>query len=231
MISVIIPAYNEAKNLKRLLPLLQELSYGHMVEIIVSVGDCAFDYVGIFSNLNQIKFVATGRRGRANQMNDGFAASKGDVLVFLHADVLPPKGFFEEITKTLAVGYDAGFFSYRFDKNSFLLKINGYFTKRKGIFTGGGDQCLFIKRKVFEELGRFNENQVLMEDFEFFRRMKKNKVPYTIVNNDLIVSARKYEQNSYLRINLTNLLLVILFYFDYAPEKLKNLHNRLLRLP
>lgn len=70
-----------------------------------------------------------------------------------------------------------------------------------------------------------------MEDFEFFERMKRNNVRYKIIRNDLIVSARKYKNNSYLRVNLSNLVLVVLFKFGYPAEKLKSLHGRLVRMP
>lgn len=230
MISVIIPAYNEADNLKRLLPHLQELANGHDVEIIVSVGVCTSDYSGCLNNMPKVKLVANQRKGRAKQMNDGTINAEGDILVFLHADVFPPEGFFTDIKKTISEGFDAGFFSYQFDKKSFFLRMNASFTKRDGLFTGGGDQCLFIKRPVFERLVGFDEDQVLMEDFEFFKRMKKAGVKYKIVENDLLVSARKYDKNSYLRVNLSNLLLVILFKMGMAPQKLKSLHNRLLRM-
>tara|TARA_R110000868_G_scaffold293037_1_gene553554 strand:- start:355 stop:711 length:357 start_codon:yes stop_codon:yes gene_type:complete len=112
-----------------------------------------------------------------------------------------------------------------------MLKINASFTAKDGIFTGGGDQCLFIKKEVFQSLGKFSEAQVIMEDFEFFERMKKEKTKYVIVKSDLIVSARKYETNSYLRVNLSNLILVVLFKFGYPAPKLKSLHNKLLKIP
>lgn len=230
MISVIIPAYNEAKNLKKLLPLLQQFAHGHEVEIIVSTGGCTSDYSDVLNELKHVRLVARPRKGRAKQMNDGAAFAKGNILAFLHADVLPPPNFFRDIEETLSSGHDAGFFSYRFDKDNFLLKINASFTKKDGIFTGGGDQCLFIKESTFESLGRFDENQVLMEDFEFFKRMKKAGVNYKIVENDLLVSARKYDNNSYLRVNLSNLLLVLLFKMGVAPQRLKSLHNSLLRI-
>ncbi|NKI32723.1 TIGR04283 family arsenosugar biosynthesis glycosyltransferase [Croceivirga thetidis] len=228
MISVIIPAYNEAQNLKNLLPLLEQISENHEVEIIVSCGDCNVDYEGSFKHLKKVKFVSNKRRGRAVQMNDGVSIAQGKILVFLHADVIPPKDFFAEIRNALCNKNQAGFFSYRFDKTDFILKVNALFTRRKGLFTGGGDQCLFIKKAVFERLGGFDENQVLMEDFEFFRRMKKANIPYCIIKNDLVVSARKYERNSYLKINLSNLLLVLLFKLGLEPKKLKYLHDRLL---
>lgn len=229
MISVIIPAFNEEKNLKRLLPHLKELSAGHQVEIIVSIGDCTGDYDDCVDGLGNVKLIAKRRKGRAKQMNDGAAMAKGNVLVFLHADVTPPKGFYGNIKETLANNYDAGFFSYRFDRDNFLLRMNASFTKRDGIFTGGGDQCLFIKKETFDKLGGFNDNQVLMEDFEFFSRMKKAKIPYRIVQNDLVVSARKYQNNSYLRVNLSNLALLVLFRLGCQPKKLHRLHENLLR--
>jgi hypothetical protein len=78
-------------------------------------------------------------------------------------------------------------------------------------------------------LGGFNEAQLLMEDFEFFRRMRSHRVPYTIVKNNLVVSARKYDLNSYWRVNLTNLLLLLLFRAGYPSRKLQRLHDLLIK--
>jgi GT2 family glycosyltransferase len=164
-------------------------------------------------------------------MNLGAQHALGEVLVFLHADVWPPMQFLRDIATAIDRGKEAGFFSYKFNSTSKLLQLNASFTKRDGLFTGGGDQCLFIKRNVFNKLGGFDEEQVLMEDFEFFKRMKKNKVSYTIIDNALVVSARKYEHNSYIRVNLSNLLLLSLFKLGYPPLGLKQLHNKLIRTP
>jgi rSAM/selenodomain-associated transferase 2 len=231
MISVIIPAHNEKENLAVLLPQLSNLAIGHSVEVLVCLSKDTTDNSEKTTGFETVKYLSCNKRGRAVQMNDGATLAKGEVLVFLHADVKPPNNFFQDIIQTIKSGNDAGFFSYKFDKENFFLKLNASFTSKDGIFTGGGDQCLFIKKEVFENLGGFNENQVLMEDFEFFKRMKTKKVPYQIVKNDLVVSSRKYSNNSYLRVNMTNFLLVFLFKFGYKPEKLKRLHNRLLRLP
>ena len=229
MISIIVPAHNEKCNLEKLIPLLKGFGDAVPYEILVALSSKNSDDSEDLLKALGVNFLNCTGQGRASQMNEAVAKVKGEVLVFLHADVLPPKAFLENIQETLTEGYEAGFFSYRFDKESFLLKINASFTSKDGIFTGGGDQCLFIKKSIFEKLGTFDDNQVLMEDFEFFNRMKKNKVPYKIIKNDLIVSARKYKENSYVRVNFSNLLLVILFKMGYSSSKLKSLHSRLLR--
>ncbi len=228
MISIIIPAHREGENLSRLLSSMTTIQDNANAEVIIAFSPESD--ASILSDLRgSVRFFHCKQKGRAAQMNEGAALAKGEILVFLHADVKPPATFLNDINIALQEGYDAGFFSYKFDSDSFWLKINASFTGRDGIFTGGGDQCLFIRNAVFHKLGGFDKHQSLMEDFEFFKRMKKEHVPYTIIKRDLIVSARKYERNSYLRVNLSNLLLVVLFNLGYPSDKLKSIHDKLIR--
>lgn len=230
MTSIIIPAHNEKENLRTLLPQLAKFRMGHKVEIIAALSATNSDGSEALFAEHDVRCIRCEKKGRAVQMNAAAHMAKQGILVFLHADVTPPKTFVHDILTSIESGYQAGFFSYCFDEKSFFLQINAFFTAKDGIFTGGGDQCLFIKKEVFEALGGFDENQMLMEDFEFFRRMKRNNVRYTIIKNDLIVSARKYKNNSYLRVNLTNFLLVVLFKCGYPAKKLKSLHDRLIKM-
>lgn len=229
MISVVIPVHNERENLSRLIPYLQRIRGNQAVELLPVLSGATQDgsaEVLRELGLEPLRCEAT---SRASQMNAGALRARGATLAFLHADVWPPEEFFQDIARTLSKDYQAGFFSYRFDKQSLMLRINGYFTRKDGLFTGGGDQCLFIKKHTFEALGRFDPEQVLMEDFEFFRRMKRARTPYRIVHNDMVVSARKYQRNSYLRVNLSNLVLLILFYCGCKPDTLKRLYGKLFR--
>lgn len=229
MITIIVPAHNERENLGRLIPLLQKASGAESFELIIALSAKTSDESESILKEHGVPFIKCKQQGRATQMNEAAILAKGDILVFLHADVVPPESFGADIQKTIADGFDAGFFSYRFDSGSVFLKINASFTARDGIFTGGGDQCLFIKRTIFEQLNGFNEKQVLMEDFEFFDRMKKHNISYTIIKNDLIVSSRKYQYNSYVWVNFSNMLLMLLYKTGYPPVKLKTLHSKLLK--
>ncbi len=231
MKTIIIPAHNEKENLKKLLPRLNEFRKNFQLEILVALSSHTSDGSETLGAEHAVRCIPCKNKGRAVQMNYAANLAEEGILVFLHADVIPPDTFISDISTVIQEGYDAGFFSYHFDKKSFFLQINAFFTGKDGIFTGGGDQCLFIKKEVFDALGGFDEKQVLMEDFEFFQRMKKNKVPYTIVKRDLIVSARKYRNNSYMRITMANFLLVMLFKWGYPAKKLKALHDRLIKMP
>lgn len=231
MTTIIIPAHNEKENLRSLLPQLIAFRKAFQIEIIVALSSDNSDGSKALAAAHGVRCIPCEKKGRAVQMNTAAALGEGNILVFLHADVKPPESFVQDIINTIDDGYEAGFFSYRFDKKSVALQLNASFTAKDGFFTGGGDQCLFIKKEVFNALGGFDEEQVLMEDFEFFGRMKENNVRYKIIQNDLIVSARKYNNNSYLRINLANFLLVVLFKFGYPAKKLKSLHDRLIKMP
>ena len=189
MTTIIIPAHNEKKNLKRLLGHFDN-AFSEDVEIIMAISRSTDDGSQSMKIPDYVSLLNCDGCGRALHMKQAAHRATGDVLVFLHADVIPPKDFLFDIENTIKQGFDAGFFSYRFDKEHFLLKINASFTAKDGIFTGGGDQCLFIKKAVFDTLGGFDEKQVVMEDFEFFERMKRAKIRYKIIKNDLIVSAR-----------------------------------------
>ncbi|WP_027075346.1 glycosyltransferase [Maribacter antarcticus] len=228
MISIIIPAHNERDNLVELLNYVASIQDIDQAEIIIALSpESSFNKGDVL--YPQVRVLRCAQKGRGVQMNEASRLALGTILVFLHADVRPPSTFISDINKTTNAKYDAGFFSYKFDSESFWLKINASFTDKDGIFTGGGDQCLFIRKTIFERLGGFNETQLLMEDFEFFKRMKRARVPYTIVKSNLIVSARKYEYNSYLRVNLSNFLLVILFNIGYPSTTLKAIHDKLIR--
>lgn len=229
MTSIIIPAHNEKYHLEKLLPRLLDICATSNAEIVVALSPKTNDGSESIAIRENLQFHRCGQQGRAAQMNEGARLAKGPYLAFLHADVLPPASFISDIEHSLKNGNDAGFFSYVFDRDHPLLRLNASFTAKDGFFTGGGDQCLFIKRHVFLEMGGFDEEQLLMEDFEFFKRMRSRKVPYTIVKNNLVVSARKYGLNSYWRINFTNLLLVLLFRLGYPSAKLKVLHDRWIR--
>ncbi|PRY87205.1 TIGR04283 family arsenosugar biosynthesis glycosyltransferase [Mongoliibacter ruber] len=225
-ISIIIPVLNEADNLEELLPFFQKIGEAFEFELIIVDGGSKDNSQHLVSS-NGFRFLHSPRCGRAFQMNHGAAAAKGEILYFVHADTRIPTFFHEDIFDALEDNYDAGCYAYAFDSPSRLLKINSWFTKFDGVLSGGGDQTLFIKKAVFEQLGGFNEYYCIMEDFDIVRRIRK-KYRFKVIPKQILVSARKYETNSWLRVQLVNLLVFGLFFLKIHPLKLKNIYSKLL---
>ena len=128
MISIIIPAHNEFHNLQRLFKVACFLEHEKLIEIIIAVSPGNSDTIENLDCGQKVKLLHCKNKGRAAQMNEASKIALGNTFVFLHADVVPPTGFIDDILTSLQNGYDAGFFSYRFDKDKWYLRVNASFT-------------------------------------------------------------------------------------------------------
>lgn len=225
-LSIIIPILNESDNLKELIPFFLNHEKKDDLEVIVVDGGSQDDSIQTALDLG-VKGVKSEVCSRAFQMNLGASQAKGEILYFVHADTRVIPSFFEDIVHAVNSGFPVGCFAYSFDSDSRLLKLNSWFTQFNGLLSGGGDQTLFVKRELFEALGGFDEYYCIMEDFELVRRLKK-KHSFHVIPKKITVSARKYKTNSWLRVQVANLIVFALFFFKTPPTKLKKLYSRLL---
>jgi rSAM/selenodomain-associated transferase 2 len=226
MLSVLIPTYNEGKRITKLVEHLLRTAAPDTIEILVAdasdSNDNTLEALAPYENVTAFRASAT---SRARQMNEAVAKAKGDIFYFVHADVFPPENWQQSLLQALKDGNDFGMFGVRYDSRNWLLKMNAYFTRNDGLFTGGGDQTLFIRRKVFEEMNGFQDHLVIMEDFDLFWRLRKASFSYTILPERVLVSTRKYDRNSYVKVNLVNGLTFFLFRMGYCQHKLKQFYR------
>jgi GT2 family glycosyltransferase len=103
-----------------------------------------------------------------------------------------------------------GRFLSEYDSPSFLLKINAYFSRFDWFAGMGGDQTLFITKTLFKETGGFDSSFKIMEDFEFSARARKN-INYKIIPKPVLISARKYVKNSWLKVQIANYTVVKMY--------------------
>lgn len=227
-ISIIIPTYNEYNNLKDLLNLINSIDADQIKETIVVDAQASNDNARALVMDLGANYFQSMHTNRAIQMNEGAKQAKGDILYFIHADVRPPQQFTGDILASISRKNQFGFFRYRFDSEKRILKFNSLFTHFNNIFVGGGDQTLFIEAKTFHEVGGFDESLALCEDFDLFKRLKKNKVQFEIVKSMVTISDRKYLKNNYLKVNFTNLVVFTLFQCGYDSKKLKVFYQKIL---
>jgi rSAM/selenodomain-associated transferase 2 len=226
-ISIIIPTYNEAGNIAKLVKHLKANSNASVIEIIVTDGGSTDNTIEIAASEGATAMVSP-NKGRAAQMNYGVSLAKGEVLYFIHADTLPPKNFATDILNAIASGYDFGRYKTRFLSRNPILRINEWFTRFDLFICYGGDQTLFIKKDLFNELDGFKPDMLIMEEYEFCKRAKE-KGKYIIMKDSALISARKYEKNSWVKVQLANYKVVNMYKKGATQQSMVEQYKKMLK--
>ena len=209
MISVIIPALNEARALPGTLHHL--LAQPGEFDVILVDGGSDDDTVSLARAWKQVK-VLSSDPGRAAQMNAGAAAANGDLLLFLHADTTLPDGAIAHLN---ALESDAtvewGGFHHQFSGNTWALRMISRLHNWRCILTGVfyGDQAMFVRRRLFKALGGFPVEPV-MEDVIFSETLLQRTKPVFLPDR-VITDSRKFEQVGTLRSFLRCLLILVCY--------------------
>ena len=171
MVSVIVPALNEAETLPQTLARARQALSSEDEIIVVDGGSRdATKEIAAQSGARVIE----SERGRGRQMNAGAATARGDVLLFLHADTWLPTGagaLIRQHCQNAAVL--GGNFALRFDTPgllpAFFACIYNARSRRQRLFYG--DSALWVRRAVFDELDGYGE-AMLMEDWAFCLQLR-----------------------------------------------------------
>ena len=162
MISIIVPVLDEARGIEAALGALQVLRTAGAEVIVADGGSC--DATRTLA-APLADHVIDAPRGRASQMNAGARASRGAVLLFLHADTLLPPDALDAIARLDAAGRDWGRFDVAIAGADPLLALVALLmnarSRASGIATG--DQAIFVRRAAFEAVGGYPAIP-LMED-------------------------------------------------------------------
>jgi glycosyltransferase involved in cell wall biosynthesis len=134
MLSIVVPALDEAPNLQRLLPDL--VARCPQDEVIVVDGGSADATAEVVRRFPSVRFIAS-PRGRARQMNAGARAARGDALLFLHADTVLPEEATPAITDALAdPSVVGGRFDVRFTSSRWPFRMIAALMNRRSRWSG-----------------------------------------------------------------------------------------------
>ncbi len=228
-ISIIIPAYNEAENIGNLTRYLIRHSDPGLAEIIVSDGGSNDNTVAVAKDTGALAVVSP-ERSRAAQMNYGASLAQGELLFFVHADTIPPETFVADIMKATSGGSDMGRYLSSYTSNSWLLKLNALLSRIDTFAGMGGDQTLFITKSLFMKTGGFDTRMKIMEEFEFCARARKYG-RYSIIKKEVLISARKYESNSWLKVQRANYTVVRMYQKGASQESMIKKYKEMLNYP
>lgn len=164
--------------------------------------------------------VVQAKKGRAVQMNIGASFAQGEILWFLHADSLPRAGAEELIRQALHRDHAWGRFDVRLSGNRPLLRMVETLMNLRSRLTGiaTGDQGIFVRRSVFEQLGGYPEIP-LMEDIALSRALKRIGPP-ACLRQRIVTSSRRWEQNGILKTILLMWRLRLAYFLGADPADL-----------
>jgi rSAM/selenodomain-associated transferase 2 len=221
-VSIIVPVFNEAQLLRSFLTHLRERA--PEAEIIVADGgssDGTANLAGGFCD----KVVTTGPN-RAIQMNAGASAADGEILWFVHVDAEIPWSCLEEIERIMDdPNVAGGFFRIRLPQDR-VYRLTDSFAHYAGLLLQMrcGDHGIFCRRTAFLDIGGFPEVP-LMEDVEFFRRLRRHgRVIYS--RKRILASPRRYETIGRVRLTLAYGLIAMLYFFGIPLSKLASIYER-----
>ena len=227
-ITVVIPTFNEAEQLPRLLHYLHSVQKKECIkEVIICDGGSNDATSQVASSLGAMVIDCSVRQ-RAAQMNCGASIATGDVLYFLHADSYPPLGIVDLIQKELQAGNQSGCFRLKFDLNHWFLQANAWFTRFTFSGFHYGDQSLFITKNLFQLIGGFEESLFLMEDQEIISRVKKAGT-FVVIPAYITTSARKYQLNGVFRLQFIFYTIFLLYVLGFSQQTLKSLYKKWIR--
>jgi rSAM/selenodomain-associated transferase 2 len=194
-LSVIVPTFNEEAVIEATLRHALDALTPH--ELIVADG-CSQDRTVACARPYATVLTLEMTRGAA--LNRAAAIATGDVLLFLHADTMPPLGAAAAIEGALQdAGVIGGAFRLRFDHPGRLAALLASHVNLRSSLSNifFGDQALFVRRDVFMRAGGFR-NWNVMEDMEILARLRPHG-RLALLDEEVVTSTRRHRRTGWVR--------------------------------
>lgn len=219
LISVVIPAYNEARCIASTLACVDTAAaeYDGPVEIIVVDNNSTDDTGAIARSLNAT-VVLEPKNQIARARNTGARAASGEFLIFLDADTRLEGDILAKVARNLASGQVIGGGAWIDSDSNGLARIVfkygvNYLLALKNVALG---PFIYCEREAFLAAGGFNEELYAAEEFALAKRMqaegrkvnKKWKIIRHAKGHNIITSSRRFGRFGGLEMALKNVHLL-----------------------
>lgn len=205
MVSVVIPTFNEENYIGKLLECLKKQTYRDF-EIIVADNKSP-DKTAQIARSYGARVVPGGHQ--AFGRNNGVKNAKGEVILFLDADVKFDKNFLEDSYKEFTER-KADIACCYFETKGFSLELrilyelwnSSKYVRRGTALPDGEGQCIWIKKSAFEKIKGFNENLKIAEDVDLIHRALESGFHYEVLPTKFVPSSRRYKKVTPARVML-----------------------------
>lgn len=221
-LSIVIPTLNEEKNISRLLKQIRNSTFTDY-EIIIADSHSTDDTVKVAKEFGCI-ITEGGKPARGR--NNGAKIAKGNVILFLDADLRLSSKFLdyavkEYIERKVSI---ASFNLYPI-KNKFLLNkytIDFFYNNPQIILQRifpMGAMGIMIDKKVFSKVKGFDETISLAEDIWLVQQAAKISRFGIIKSADIYMPTRRFDKDGYLRTALKYLFCGIYMFLIGPPKE------------
>ncbi len=174
-LSVIVPAYNEANYIREMLISLRKQTFRDF-EIIVKDGQSSDRTVEI-AKKHVDKIISSRDISISDARNQGANYANGDILVFVDADTVLLPNLFQGIYDLMQNEKIVGGSCRKIPGNKNVLDRLVYELVNLSTYIsvymrvgGAHGNCMFIRKKIFKEIGGFNPRIRIAEEQELVRK-------------------------------------------------------------
>jgi glycosyltransferase involved in cell wall biosynthesis len=204
-VSVIIPAWHDAKNLAVLMPQLARIS--GIVDLIVCDASDEAEALNLTQQFGTM-FVRCTARNRGPQMNAGVIFASANVLLFHPPDILLEPEHMKALQNAMG--------------NPDV--IGGAFHTLFGMMSlDPGKQSIFVRREAFFQLGGFTKVPFI-EDIDFLRRLRR--LGKTVLLDPPIRKEDRDIRPDVRKMNRQAAIFALLYKFGVTPERLQRRYDR-----
>lgn len=209
MLTIVIPTYNEEEYLPFLLRSIQGQTYKDY-EVVVADAQSKDKTreiaVSFGARVVEGGPVAVGR-------NNGAAAAKGDILLFLDADVVLPDPWFLQMTTAEFEKRTLGAATCKIDPMSdkridkvFHEVFNYFMAVTQETMPHAPGFCIFARKAVHDKIGGFDATIKLAEDHDYVLRAGKKAKFGLLKTYKIPVSVRRFDRDGRMNIAVKYLL-------------------------
>lgn len=197
LVSVIIPCYNSEQWITECLNSVCKQTYGSLEIIVIDDGsdDKTAEIIKAIEN-PIIHYFYKKNEGSSSSRNYGVKKAKGTLIAFLDSDDMWHETKIEEQVNIIKKGFDFVYCDFEIlnSKNTVQNKlsfVNPENYKKpiktillsKNIVSGGS--CVLLKKHILDNVGLFNEDIIIGEDWELWTRCFWHDYKYYFINKKL----------------------------------------------
>ena len=215
LVSIIIPVYNDAQHLDQCIAAVKRSSYPSFEIIVIDDGSTDASSQ-VARNHGAFVFQLQRQSGPAAARNYGAKKAKGDILLFIDADVLVQEETIARVVYDFEEHPEIGalFGSYDddpFEKNFFSQYKNllhhyvHQISSREAVTFWAG--CGAVRKEIFHIVGGFDETKYLrpcIEDIELGYRLRKSGYQILLDKEIQVKHLKKWNLKSLIRTDIFN---------------------------